>query len=240
MTGNKDTGGYDRTKKTCRIKVTPDGPYIVTGDIPMSKQVIIPDKQGYSYKWEEGYKYPGREQYALCRCGHSGSKPYCDGTHTGVEWNGTETASMEDYIQQARRLRGPGIDLTDAQELCASGRFCDRAGGTWRLTKQSDNQEARNLAIQQACDCPSGRLVAWDKQTGQAIEPEFKPSLGIVEDPGAKVSGPIWVRGGIPVEACDGTEYEVRNRVTLCRCGRSENKPFCDATHVLVGFSDEK
>lgn len=223
-----------------RIKVTTDGPYIITGKIPMSKQVIIPDQQGYSYKWEEGIKYPDQEQYALCRCGQSGNKPYCDGTHTVVEWNGTETATTDEYLKQARRLRGPGMDLTDAQRLCASGRFCDRAGGTWKLTQKSDNPSAREMAIQQAADCPSGRLVAWDKQTGQALEPEFEHSLGIVEDPKAKVSGPIWVRGGIPVEACDGTEYEVRNRVTLCRCGRSENKPFCDATHVLVGFTDEK
>ncbi len=230
----------DPSKKKYRIKVTPDGPYIITGDIPMSKQVIIPDRQGYSYKWEEGIKYPTQEQYALCRCGHSGNKPYCDGTHTKIEWNGNETASTDDYLQQARRLRGPALDLTDAQALCASGRFCDRGLGTWKLTQKSDNPEYRDMAIQQACDCPSGRLVAWDKETGQAIEPVFEPSVGIVEDPQAKVSGPIWVRGGIPVEACDGTEYEVRNRVTLCRCGRSENKPFCDATHVLVGFSDEK
>ncbi len=231
MTGDRDN--------KIKIKVTPDGPYIVTGDIPLSRQVIVPDQQGYSYKWKEEFKYPRQEQYALCRCGHSGSKPYCDGTHTRTEWNGTETASTEDYLKQARRLHGPGIELTDAQELCASARFCDRAGGTWKLTKKSDNPEARDLAIEQACNCPSGRLVVWDKQTGQAIEPDFEPSLGIVEDPRLKVSGPIWARGRIPVEACDGTEYEVRNRVTLCRCGRSENKPFCDGTHVLVGFSDK-
>jgi CDGSH-type Zn-finger protein len=222
-----------------RIKVTPDGPYIISGNIPMSKQVIIPDSKGYSYKWEEGIKYPDKEQYMLCRCGHSGNKPYCDGTHATIEWNGTETASTDDYLQQARRLRGPKMDLTDVQRLCASGRFCDRGLGTWKLTQKSDNPENHDMAIQQACDCPSGRLVAWDKETGQAIEPDFDPSIGIIEDPKAKVSGPIWARGGIPVQACDGTEYEVRNRVTLCRCGRSENKPFCDATHVLVGFSDE-
>lgn len=51
--------------------------------------------------------------------------------------------------------------------------------------------------------------------------------------------GPLWVRGGIPVESSDGATYEVRNRVTLCRCGRSSNKPFCDGTHKGVGFRDE-
>jgi len=40
------------------------------------------------------------------------------------------------------------------------------------------------------------------------------------------------------VEASDGTTYEVRDRVTLCRCGHSSNKPFCDGTHKVVGFRD--
>jgi CDGSH-type Zn-finger protein len=53
-----------------------------------------------------------------------------------------------------------------------------------------------------------------------------------------KVQRPIWVRGGICIESADGTPYEVRNRVTLCRCGASANKPFCDGQHAAVGFED--
>jgi hypothetical protein len=79
-------------------------------------------------------------------------------------------------------------------------------------------------------------LVAWDKRAKQAFEPVFDPSIGLVEDPQMGVSGPIWVRGGIPVESADGTPYEVRNRLTLCRCGASNNKPFCDGTHASTGF----
>jgi CDGSH-type Zn-finger protein len=52
------------------------------------------------------------------------------------------------------------------------------------------------------------------------------------------VSGPIWAKGGITVEAADGFQYEVRNRVTLCRCGASKNKPFCDGTHCSIKFND--
>ena len=61
---------------------------------------------------------------------------------------------------------------------------------------------------------------------------------GVIEDPAERVSGPLWVRGGIPVIAADGFAYEVRNRVTLCRCGASANKPFCDGSHFKVGFRD--
>jgi CDGSH-type Zn-finger protein len=54
----------------------------------------------------------------------------------------------------------------------------------------------------------------------------------LIEDTAKQVSGPIWVRGGIPVLSADGTTYEIRNRLTLCRCGRSANKPFCDGAHA--------
>jgi CDGSH-type Zn-finger protein len=59
----------------------------------------------------------------------------------------------------------------------------------------------------------------------------LEQSLGLIEDPQMDVSGPIWVRGCMPIESVSGKMYTVRNRVTLCRCGKSENKPFCDSSH---------
>ncbi|SPE60202.1 hypothetical protein SBV1_390038 [Verrucomicrobia bacterium] len=70
------------------------------------------------------------------------------------------------------------------------------------------------------------------EQRGKPIEPKFEPSLGLIEDTDKKVSGPIWVRGGIPVISADGKTYEIRNRMTLCRCGRPDNKPFCNGAHA--------
>ena len=60
----------------------------------------------------------------------------------------------------------------------------------------------------------------------------------MVEDPALECSGPLWVRGGITVESKDGSSYERRNRVTLCRCGASSNKPFCDGSHASIKFDD--
>jgi len=203
----------------------------VSGVVPLSEQIISVDVEGQCHDWREGKKYPLQENYSLCRCGHSKNKPFCDGTHTKIKFDGTETASRESYLEQAVITSGPNLTLTDVENLCATARFCHRAGGTWELTEQSGNPEARRAAIEEACDCPSGRLVVWDK-AGKAIEPDIKPSIGLVNDAPEGVMGPIWVRGGIPIESADGTAYEVRNRVTLCACGKSSNKPFCDGSHL--------
>jgi len=73
--------------------------------------------------------------------------------------------------------------------------------------------------------------VALDKKNWNPIEPELEPSIAVVEEPLRGYSGPLWVRGYTPIEAANGTTYEIRNRVTLCRCGTSSNKPFCDGSH---------
>jgi CDGSH-type Zn-finger protein len=70
------------------------------------------------------------------------------------------------------------------------------------------------------------------------LEPHFEPSIGLVQDTAKCVSGPLWLRGGVRVVSSDGSSYESRNRVALCRCGASGNKPFCDGSHVASGFSD--
>lgn len=214
-----------------RIVVTKNGPYLVSGGPPLSEQWIVTNADGDSLEYREGKKHPVQPQYALCRCGQSANKPFCDGTHVKVHFDGTETASHEPYLQQAETIDGPAMRLTDQENLCAFARFCDPKGRIWNLVKQ-DSPEAREIVKHEAGHCPAGRLVIWDKATGRAIEPEFEPSLGLIEDTEKKVSGPIWVRGGVPVVSAEGTTYEIRNRLTLCRCGLSANKPFCDGSHA--------
>jgi CDGSH-type Zn-finger protein len=214
-----------------KIEVSKNGPYLVSGKIPISEQIIVVNKDGVPVEWREGKKYPAREKCSLCRCGQSKSKPYCDGSHIETNFDGTEIASIEPYLQKAKVLDGPELKLTDAEDLCASARFCHRAGGIWNLTPKSDNPKAKQVAIEEACDCPSGRLVVWNKKTDQPIEPNFEKSIGLIEDPQLSCSGPIWVRGGISIKSANGQAYEVRNRATLCRCGKSALKPFCDSSH---------
>jgi len=131
------------------------------------------------------------------------------------------------------------MQLLDAEGLCAFARFCDPNGQVWNQVGATDRREVREAFVRQVGNCPSGRLVARDRHTRSAVEPSLPVSIGLVEDPAQGCSGPLWLRGGIPVIGADGFEYEVRNRVTLCRCGSSKNKPFCDGTHAAIKFRDD-
>jgi CDGSH-type Zn-finger protein len=206
--------------------------------VPIRDQIIGIGPEGEPVEWIEGKAVEATESYRLCRCGHSSNKPFCDDTHLKIRFDGTERASHAPYAEQAQGLRGPTMDLTDVPALCASARFCHLNGTVWRQVRRTDDPALRESFTEQVGRCPSGRLVAWDRATGQPVEPDLPPSIGLVQDPAAGVSGPLWVRGGIVVESADGTRYEVRNRQTLCRCGGSGNKPFCDGSHITTGFRD--
>jgi CDGSH-type Zn-finger protein len=230
MGNEKKTDDRPRDGKS-KIRVTKNGPYLVSGGIPLVEQIIGIDAEGNPRGWRTGKKYPTQENYSLCRCGRSKNAPFCDEMHIEANFKGSETAKQQPYLSQAETIEGPTLILTDAIDLCSIAGFCERAGGIWKLTKQSGEVAARQTAIEEAGDCPAGRLVVWDKKTKEAIEPRFEQTIGVIKDPRNNRSGPIWVRGGISIESADGTTYEVRNRVTLCCCGKSRNKPFCDGSH---------
>jgi CDGSH-type Zn-finger protein len=219
------------------ITVTNDGPYRVRGSVPIYVERIVADANGESVDWERGPAIEAPAEYALCRCGHSSTKPFCDETHLKIGFKGEETASREPYVDQAFEVDGPTVILTDAEELCSFARFCDYGERVWTLV-QAESKGDVSLGVQEAGRCPSGRLVAWKREDLSAIEPPLELSVGLIQDPSLGASGPLWVRGGIPVVSEGGDRYEVRNRVTLCRCGASENKPFCDGNHARIGFRD--
>lgn len=221
-----------------RVTVTEDGPYLVSGGVPLVRAEIVVNDEGESVSWLEAEVLNVPDRYMLCRCGHSCTKPFCDGTHVDADFDGTETSDRDSYIQVAACIDGPGIKLRDVRRLCAEARFCDRGGGLWNLIKDCDDPETRALVLEEAALCPSGRYSACDPVTDDPHEPRFEPSIALVEDPQLGVSGPLWVRGGIPVFSANHEPYEVRNRVTLCRCGHSQNKPFCDGSHIAAKFTD--
>ncbi len=204
--------------------------------MPLQTQTITTNAAGDSENWSPGDCFPAQETYALCRCGHSATKPFCDGTHLKIGFDGTETASRAPYFDQAKMFDGPALALADAERLCACARFCDAKGKVWNQVTRTDDPAIRAAFMQQVDNCPSGRLVAWHKGVASPIERLLPLSIGLIEDPAEGCSGPLWLRGGIPLHSADGSAYEERNRITLCRCGASKNKPFCDGTHASIKF----
>jgi nucleotide-binding universal stress UspA family protein len=92
----------------------------------------------------------------------------------------------------------------------------------------SDEVTVRGQIIGMVEHCPSGALVC--EFNGEPIEPDLPVAVSPVED------GPLWVTGGVMMLRSDGLPLESRNRVALCRCGQSANKPLCDGTHIEIGF----
>ncbi len=223
-----------------RITILEEGPYLVYGRPPLVQQFIMLNRDGDCWRYQEADHFPMEsEPVALCRCGASKNAPFCDGAHQSADWNPAVTAPVESSIADGADVyEGPELTLTDNVKYCALMRFCEARRSIWNLVEESDEAGKRDMAIREANHCASGRLTVWNRRTGKPYELPFKPSICLIEDPDTESSGPLWVRGGIPVSRQDGATYEVRNRVTLCRCGHSSNKPFCDCSHADVKYDD--
>ncbi|AIZ56108.1 iron-binding zinc finger CDGSH type [Candidatus Methanoplasma termitum] len=206
-----------------KIKITTNGPLMVIGGVPLKGEVIKRDSMGRSEKWEEVKSYYRNGTYPLCRCGKSTDKPFCTGDHIG--WDGTETAKRNTFEERAKAYpESDGIVLLQDPALCDGSGFCH---GIHNINQTAKNKKTLETAKQQVHDCASGSIVM--KVDGQVWEPKFEKSISVTGTPGKK--GPFWVKGGVPLESADGYTYEVRNRMTLCGCGKSKNKPFCDGAH---------
>jgi CDGSH-type Zn-finger protein/uncharacterized Fe-S cluster protein YjdI len=79
--------------------------------------------------------------------------------------------------------------------------------------------------------CPTGALHFRRLDGGPQEEPEEE--LRVVPRP----NGPLFLRGRIRIEDADGELIREDTRVALCRCGGSQNKPFCDGTHRTNSFT---
>lgn len=221
------------------IKITKNGPYLVYGKPILKQEFIAQNEEGSSWEYKDGKKFPieGNEPVALCRCGRSKNAPFCDGEHVTCGFDGTETATKGPIDRRAKRYEGKNYSLLDAEVYCAFARFCDAYGQVWNLISH-DSEEAETLAIREAFNCPAGRLTIKHNETGQQIEPKLEKSIGVLEDPKLHCSGPLYIKGGITIEGADGQTYALRNRVALCRCGESPQKPFCRGTHASLKWKD--
>jgi CDGSH-type Zn-finger protein len=202
------------------IRVTENGPYRVEGSIP------VRDAQG------NPVEAPAR--YFLCRCGGSKNKPFCDGTHAKVGFQGEETADHSPIGARSDKYPKDGLTVLDDRTVCSHAGHCtDRLASVFKLRTEPwiDPEGANQEAIVEVIrSCPSGALRYAVGDSPEPVEEERGPQVTPSHD------GPYWLSGGITVVSADGEPYERRERQTLCRCGGSKNKPFCDGTHWHIGF----
>ena len=223
------------------IRVRPDGPYLVRGGVLLGRTAQVETEFGEPVGWvadepvddaREPIDGPN-DRYVLCRCGRSNDKPFCDGSHKTNGFDGAETADRTEIAD--RRMEFPAGEGTVSFDLatCEHAGFCGDRFTNWRrMARKADDPAVRERLMQMVRLCPSGALEIQPEADGEPLEPALPVSIGVVRD------GPLWVRGRIAVTSADGETYEVRNRVTLCRCGHSRTKPFCDGSHKHVGFRD--
>jgi CDGSH-type Zn-finger protein len=215
------------------IEVTTNGPYVVTG-APVARKRMVHSEHGEPLTWVTGADLDAGGTYALCRCGQSSSKPFCDGTHERAGFDGTETAPSDSYDARARAYDGTGVVMRDDRSICEHAGFCgNRVTNVWSMAKtDTADTVLRGQLMAMIERCPSGALTYRLDADGADVEPDLRAAIGVVDD------GPLFVTGGVEVTRADGAPFERRNRVTLCRCGASANKPLCDGSHKENGFRD--
>ena len=213
-----------------KITVAPSGPYIVAGSVPVTSKTPIVSEHGEPLTWKTDSSGEPAAKVALCRCGASSNKPYCDGTHAKTEWDSTENPPAGTYADRAERYGGDGMEVFDDRPICVHAGFCgNQVTNVWKMAAKTGDSRIRAQAMAMVERCPSGALTYTVE--GETIEPDLPVEIAVIPD------GPLWVSGGIEVTGADGEVLETRNRVTLCRCGHSASKPLCDGSHKEAGFT---
>jgi len=204
-----------RAKITC----APNGPYLLA-DVPS-----VARASGESWRAEKGV--------ALCRCGGSKNKPFCDGTHRK---NGFRDENKADPAKNKREAyAGKRITILDNRAICAHAGYCtDELAAVFRHRETpwivADGASLDEI-ISTVRKCPSGAL-SYAIDGVEATPPQRAPRVTVTDD------GPYAVTGGIELAGVEFGDGASREHYTLCRCGASNNKPFCDGTHWSVGFRD--
>ncbi|MER7210036.1 ferritin-like domain-containing protein [Streptosporangium sp. NPDC000239] len=222
-----------------RIVVLRDGPYVVYGGVPLRRKRKIVSAGNDALTWQTHEHLETEDTYALCRCGHSSSKPFCDGTHAAVGFDGTEAAVAPPYRETQHVHDGVGISAQRVGELCVHAAFCvGRTRPIAEMLADTDDSDVRSDIMGRIDHCPSGSYSYALSRGGETVEPDLPQAVSVLEEENGLASA-LWVTGGVPVTRSDGQPLETRNRMTLCRCGHSGNKPLCDGTHRRIDFREE-
>ncbi len=150
--------------------------------------------------------------------------------------NGFTDRKLADSRKDHREVyRGKRITIFDNRAICAHAGYCsDGLKSVFRLGVEpwiDADGAAVDEVIETISKCPSGALsYAIGGKEGTA--PERSPKVTVTDN------GPYAVTGGIELMNVEFGEGAAREHYTLCRCGASANKPFCDGSHWRVEFKD--
>ena len=208
-----------------KIACLPNGPYYLLNDMEVTPVPNMRRASGGACATVRGV--------ALCRCGGSKNKPFCDGTHTAIGFSDRNTADPGNDGRKS--YAGKRITVLDNRALCAHAGFCtDELESVFRQHDEpwiaADGAEAEEI-IATIRKCPSGAL-SYAIDGVEAGAPERPPMVTVTDN------GPYAVTGGIELMGVHFGDGASTEHYTLCRCGASKNKPFCDGSHWNVGFRD--
>ncbi len=202
------------------IKAAPDGPYIV--------------KNLQNFSNRKG-AIECKEAMGLCRCGQSANKPYCDGSHKNVGF------SSENQLDPARDRRdtyqGKKITVYDNHSICAHAGICTDGLPAVFHNREGSFVDPDGASVAEIIDivnqCPSGAL-------SYIIDDESETRL--IDEASILISpnGPYVLKGKVVLLDMSKGEGASESHCSLCRCGASKNKPFCDGSHWDINFSDDE
>lgn len=140
----------------------------------------------------------------------------------------------EQAVKPAREYATEEIVVEWRPSLCYHSQNCVAAlpavfnpeARPW-VNVHAANTDAVETAVAQ---CPSGALRSRRPARPATVVAGDRAEVRVLEN------GPLLLRGNLRVLADDGTELAELERAALCRCGQSQNKPFCDGSHARVGF----
>ncbi len=216
------------------IQTATNGPYLVT-NVPTILTHL-------------GQPLPTPPQVALCRCGNSARKPFCDGSHA----EGFTDAKDPNRVPDRRdAYHGEQVTIFDNRGICQHSGLCtNRLSTVFRTSQEpfvAPSGGRMDEIIRAVRDCPSGALsLSFAELVGPDVAEERdmadwhgrrEPAIEITRD------GPYRITGRIALTGHDGgdvarAEGSSREHYALCRCGHSQNKPFCSGMHWYIGFTD--
>ena len=209
------------SEKKPTITPTPDGPYLVKDlkNLANQKGPIVT-----------------KETMALCRCGGSGNKPFCDGTHAKI---GFSSMKLEGRVEDKRdNYKGKKITIHDNRGICAhAGRCTDGLAAVFRLNEEPwihPDAASPDEIIATIQKCPSGALSYSVDDVEYRNREGGEPTIFVAPN------GPYVVSGEPDLVDTKRGEGASNEHFTMCRCGGSKNKPFCDGTHWYNKFNDDK